>query len=119
MATEQPLPAPPAVGVVSIQELMRRDLVVREQVGVQRYGTPLYANNGRDALRDAYEEAVDLALYLRQAIEERDGLVAGRAYELASRDLREALAGNASAVAAVADASAGFLRRPSPDAGVG
>jgi len=27
--------------------------------------------NGRDALQDAYEEALDLACYLKQAIEER------------------------------------------------
>jgi hypothetical protein len=32
----------------------------------------LQAFNGRDALRDAYEEALDLACYLRQAIAERD-----------------------------------------------
>jgi hypothetical protein len=29
-------------------------------------------NNGRDALLDAYEEALDLACYLKQAILERD-----------------------------------------------
>ncbi len=39
-------------------------------LGKQRYGTALYANNGRSALRDAYEEALDLACYLRQALEE-------------------------------------------------
>jgi hypothetical protein len=54
----------------SIQELVRLDLVHREQVGIQRYGTPLYAYNGRDALLDAYDEALDLCCYLRQAIEE-------------------------------------------------
>lgn len=32
----------------------------------------LQAFNGRDVLRDAYEEALDLATYLRQCIEERD-----------------------------------------------
>lgn len=57
---------------VSIQSLVRADLETRERVGVQRYGTALQAHNGRDALRDAYEEALDLACYLRQAIEERD-----------------------------------------------
>lgn len=29
------------------------------------------AHNGRDALVDAYQEALDLTMYLRQAIEER------------------------------------------------
>lgn len=41
-------------------------------LGVTRYGTPLQPHNGRDALRDAYEEALDLVHYLRQAIYERD-----------------------------------------------
>lgn len=56
----------------SVQGLVIADLEVRTQVGIQRYGTPLQPFNGRDALRDAYEEAFDLACYLRQAIEERD-----------------------------------------------
>ncbi|SNY28944.1 hypothetical protein SAMN05421748_103162 [Paractinoplanes atraurantiacus] len=56
----------------SVQGMVRADLEVREQLGRQRYGTALQPNNGRDALRDAYEEALDLACYLRQAIAERD-----------------------------------------------
>lgn len=55
----------------SIQRLVREDLIDREEIGIQRYGTTLQAHNGRDAPRDAYEEALDLACYLRQAIEER------------------------------------------------
>lgn len=54
----------------SIQELVRLDLVHREQVGRARYGTSLYPFNGRSSLVDAYEEALDLACYLRQMIEE-------------------------------------------------
>jgi hypothetical protein len=42
-------------------------------MGRRKYGTALEANNGRDALMDAYQEALDLAMYLRQAIAERDG----------------------------------------------
>ena len=55
----------------SIQELVRLDLEAREKLGQERYGTSLYPNNGRDAMQDAYEEALDLACYLRQLIEER------------------------------------------------
>jgi hypothetical protein len=44
----------------------------RKLFGVKKYGTVLHPFNGRDALRDAYEEAMDLCVYLRQAIEERD-----------------------------------------------
>lgn len=64
-------PAPIANDRPSIQSLVRADLVDREVVGIQRYGTPLQPHNGRDALVDAYQEALDLACYLRQAIEER------------------------------------------------
>lgn len=35
---------------------------------------PLQPFNGRDALVDAYQEAVDLAVYLRQRIEEESVL---------------------------------------------
>lgn len=53
--------------------LVRDDLMQRANVGLSRYGQFLRPNNGRDCLRDAYEEALDLAQYLRQAIYERDG----------------------------------------------
>lgn len=54
-----------------IQRLVREDLEKREALGVERYGAPLRPHNGRDALLDAYEEALDLACYLKQAIIER------------------------------------------------
>lgn len=47
------------------------DMRERHVVGVERYGTPLQAFNGRKALVDAYQECLDLAVYLRQEIEER------------------------------------------------
>lgn len=67
---EQPEPVPndrPAVWPLVIM-----DMATRDQVGRERYGVPLQPHNGRDALRDAYEEALDLCAYLRQAIMERD-----------------------------------------------
>jgi hypothetical protein len=57
----------------SITKLVHDDLYAREQKGIETYGTTLKPFNGRDALWDAYEEALDLAQYLRQAIFERDG----------------------------------------------
>lgn len=54
-----------------IWDLVISDMRKRDSVGRERYGTPLQANNGRDALVDAYQEALDLVVYLRQAIEER------------------------------------------------
>ena len=68
---EQPEPVQndrPAVWPLVIMDMANRD-----QVGRARYGVPLQSHNGRDALRDAYEEALDLCAYLRQAIMERDG----------------------------------------------
>lgn len=56
-----------------IQSQVIADIEERRKVGIQRYGTALQPHNGRDALRDAYEEALDLACYLKQAIVERDG----------------------------------------------
>jgi hypothetical protein len=44
------------------------DLGKREAHGIEVYGTPLQPFNGRDVLRDAYEEALDLACYLKQAV---------------------------------------------------
>ena len=46
------------------------DMKSRDNLGRERYGTPLQAHNGRNALLDAYEEALDLTVYLRQAMEE-------------------------------------------------
>lgn len=54
-----------------IWDLVREDMDERNKDGIRKYGTPLQAGNGRDALVDAYQEALDLVVYLRQAIEER------------------------------------------------
>ena len=56
---------------VAIQDLVIADIEARKAVGLERYGTLLQAFNGRDALMDAYQEVLDLAVYLRQALEER------------------------------------------------
>ena len=52
--------------------MVQRDLVERAVMGFKKYGTTLRTNNGRDALMDAYQEALDLCMYLRQTIAERD-----------------------------------------------
>ena len=43
----------------------------RRQLGIERYGTPLQAHNGRDVLTDALQEALDLMVYMQQAIIEQ------------------------------------------------
>lgn len=57
---------------MTIFDLVHLDLDKREDIGTKEYGVPLKPFNGRDALWDAYEEALDLVMYLRQAIYERD-----------------------------------------------
>jgi len=64
---------------------IRSDLFQREQVGIDRYGTAPQAHNGRDSIIDAYQEALDLACYLRQTIEE-GGLVARHGADDTPRD---------------------------------
>jgi hypothetical protein len=54
-----------------VWDLVIADMRERDLIGTAKYGTPLQPFNGRDALVDAYQEALDLAVYLRQAIEER------------------------------------------------
>jgi hypothetical protein len=66
--TEQPTPKGTGREILP---LVIADLVQRTEKGIATYGEPLRADNGRDALRDAYEEELDLAMYLRQAMEER------------------------------------------------
>lgn len=61
----------PGVGPV-ISKVVAQDLLDRMQVGIDRYGEALTPANGRDALIDAYQEALDLAVYLRQELMERN-----------------------------------------------
>lgn len=65
-------PAPIKNTRPAIQDLVVRDIEARKEIGLQRYGTLLQGFNGRDCLLDAYQEAIDLVIYLRQAIYERD-----------------------------------------------
>lgn len=66
-AEPKPLPNSSA----PIWDLVVEDIKHRDKAGREKYGTPLQAFNGRDQLVDAYQEALDLVVYLRAAIEER------------------------------------------------
>jgi hypothetical protein len=50
---------------VSIQELVRKDLLWSEQ-----YSSFSASNTSSEALLDAYESCLELAMYIRQLIEE-------------------------------------------------
>jgi len=47
-----------------------KDMEARDKFGRNKYGTPLQPLNGRDPLQDAYEEVLDMSVYMKQAKEE-------------------------------------------------
>jgi len=55
-----------------IADMVIEDMAKRADFGLRKYGTKLQAHNGRDALQDAYEEALDLCVYLKQRLVEDD-----------------------------------------------
>lgn len=60
------------------------DMAERHLTGIEKYGVPLQPHNGRNALVDAYQEALDLCAYLGQ-----DALENG--YDMASGFLVDAM----------------------------
>lgn len=71
MSAAEPQPSP-RPGQENVADLVLADIHDRIALGLERYGTKLQTFNGRDALMDAYQEALDMVMYLRQMIAERD-----------------------------------------------
>ena len=67
----------PAYGVLSVTDSAIKDLHERREFGRAKYGDELRTHNGRDALVDAYQEAVDLMLYLKQKLMEQECITGG------------------------------------------
>lgn len=65
-------PHPKRGGGTVVVDVVLADIMERAKAGKQKYGTYLETNNGRDPLWDAYQEAIDLVMYLRQALLERE-----------------------------------------------
>jgi hypothetical protein len=63
--------APPQPGVQDVTPVLIERLKSRAEAGLKTYGRPLQTFNGRSALQDALEEALDLAQYLQQAVLEQ------------------------------------------------
>lgn len=59
---------PPEKGKEVVLDYVLADLKARAETGKEKYGMYLETFNGRDALWDAYQEALDLVMYLRQKI---------------------------------------------------
>ena len=67
-ATPQPSPE---IGKLDVLPFVISDLNARAEMGREKYGTTLKTHNGRDALMDAYQKALDLVMYLKQELLER------------------------------------------------
>ena len=71
MRAATPEPAP-TKGRQDVAPFVLQDILARIDAGEEKYGTRLQTHNGRDALWGGYQEAIDLVMYLRQAILERE-----------------------------------------------
>lgn len=58
---------------VDIFHLVKRDLDDRNELGMRQYGKTLTADDKRDFLVEAYQEALDLVVYLRAELAKRPG----------------------------------------------
>ncbi len=60
--------------MTDIETLVREDILTRQQRGLSKYGVSVADNplNRKQWLQHAYEEALDLAVYLKRLIEEEN-----------------------------------------------
>jgi hypothetical protein len=56
----------------NIWELVLEDMKARHHMGVEKYKKALKAFDSRDSLVDAYQEALDLSVYIRKKIKEEE-----------------------------------------------
>lgn len=66
-----PQPPPGKGSAISTSALVAADMFERHAAGLNKYGVAHQHDNGRDHLIDAYQEALDLCIYLRAEIERR------------------------------------------------
>lgn len=68
-------PQPPSRRSIlpAVWDLVIEDMRERDRIGAELYGSRLQPFNGRDPMVDLYQELLDAAAYVRQAIYERDG----------------------------------------------
>ena len=62
---------------MTINDLVKADLDARMVAGIKKYGKPLTTDepchNGKSTLQNAYEELLDLAMYMKKKLVEEDG----------------------------------------------
>lgn len=69
--------AAPRPGRIPVQAFLIEALKERMEYGRKKYGRPLETENGRDPLRDAWEEMLDLMLYFTQFVLEQGAELPG------------------------------------------
>jgi hypothetical protein len=90
---------------VEVFPFIHKDLLEREAYGREEYNGPLVTNDGRDNDWDAYQEALDLAVYLRKGILERE------MFEARVATLHSAMGKQATRIAELVRANEEFRRR--------
>lgn len=75
-ALQSPItPEPPPVNrddEPDVADLVIEDIRAKKAAGIEKYGVPLRARNGRRAIVDLYQELIDAAHYVRQLIQEEE-----------------------------------------------
>ncbi len=71
---DQPLPGK---GKMNVQEVLSKVVIERMKYGADKYGSPLETFNGRDAIRDVWEELLDALTYMTQVRLERGDRLPG------------------------------------------
>jgi len=66
-------PVRPLLAAAGLPPGILADCLARLEVGAQTYGVELHTHNGRPALTDAYQEALDCVVYVTQARAEGAG----------------------------------------------
>jgi hypothetical protein len=72
-ATDVIKPQPPlkdSTGDVWLEVI--KDMQERREFGIKKYGKPVQPFNGRKPLMNAYQEILDLIVYFKQELMERD-----------------------------------------------
>ena len=81
----------PKQGEQVVVDVVLADIRERAETGKRKYGTYLETNNGRNPLWDAYQEAIDLVMYLRQALLEQERHLTQRAPDAGESAASQAL----------------------------
>lgn len=68
-----PEPIPVKNDFPAVWDLVIKDMQDRDKMGQEKYNTRLQPFNGRNNLVDAYQELLDLTVYLRSFIFEQTG----------------------------------------------